>query len=149
MSAVWQCNDDLRQFLVCVGSRRAAGALQQVEALQLLQPPGGRAGKAGRQAESALEHTVDAAGPPFYDNVHIQVEGIGQSTHAHTHTRACRIATPSPDINSTPMPCPADDVLFYPSQFNASGYSPTLLKGDIQLPPTVNESLLTKVGGAG
>lgn len=40
---------------------------------------------------------------------------------------------------------PADDVLFYPAQFNASGYSPELLKGDIQLPPTVNESLITKV----
>ncbi|WIA13263.1 hypothetical protein OEZ85_006851 [Tetradesmus obliquus] len=36
------------------------------------------------------------------------------------------------------------DVLFYPAQFNASGYSPELLKGDIQLPPTVNESLITK-----
>jgi choline-sulfatase len=39
------------------------------------------------------------------------------------------------------------DVLFYPAQFNASGYSPALLTGDIQLPSTYDESLLTKVGG--
>ncbi|KAI8473712.1 MAG: alkaline-phosphatase-like protein [Monoraphidium minutum] len=36
------------------------------------------------------------------------------------------------------------DVLFYPAQFDASGYSSAMLTGDIRLPPTVNESLATK-----
>lgn len=36
---------------------------------------------------------------------------------------------------------PFADVLFYPNQFEASGYDPSLLDGDIQLPPTVNENL--------
>ena len=36
------------------------------------------------------------------------------------------------------------DVLFYPSQFAASGYSPSLLQGDVQLPQTYAETLLTK-----
>jgi hypothetical protein len=39
------------------------------------------------------------------------------------------------------------DVLFYPAQFNASGYDPAMLTGDIQLPSSFNESLRTKVGG--
>jgi len=36
------------------------------------------------------------------------------------------------------------DVLFYPSQFAASGYDPDMLEGGIQVPNTVNESLITK-----
>jgi len=36
------------------------------------------------------------------------------------------------------------DVLFYPGQFGASGYDPSMLEGDIQVPSTVNESLITK-----
>ena len=36
------------------------------------------------------------------------------------------------------------DVLFYPNQFAASGYSPSLLVGDVRLPLTYNESLATK-----
>ncbi|GBF93364.1 hypothetical protein Rsub_06402 [Raphidocelis subcapitata] len=36
------------------------------------------------------------------------------------------------------------DVLFYPSQFEASGYPQEMLTGDIQLPSSYNESLATK-----
>lgn len=36
------------------------------------------------------------------------------------------------------------DVLFYPMQFAASGYEESMLVGDVQLPPTYAESLLTK-----
>ena len=36
------------------------------------------------------------------------------------------------------------DVLFFPLQFAASGYSPTLLEGPIELPPTWIENLSTK-----
>lgn len=36
------------------------------------------------------------------------------------------------------------DVLFYPLQFAASGYPESMLTGDVQLPPTYAESLLTK-----
>lgn len=36
------------------------------------------------------------------------------------------------------------DVLFYPSQFNESGYSPALLEGPVDLPSTFAESLATK-----
>lgn len=36
------------------------------------------------------------------------------------------------------------DVLFYPGNYDASGYSQDMLVGDIKLPPTYNESLLTK-----
>jgi hypothetical protein len=40
-------------------------------------------------------------------------------------------------------------VLFYPAQFNASGYPPSLLTGEIRRPSTADESLLTKVGVKG
>lgn len=36
------------------------------------------------------------------------------------------------------------DVLFQPAQFDASGYPPAFLEGDVPLPPTINESLATK-----
>ena len=36
------------------------------------------------------------------------------------------------------------DVLFYPSQFDASGYSYDMLEGEIEVPLSVNESLITK-----
>jgi hypothetical protein len=36
------------------------------------------------------------------------------------------------------------DVLFQPQQFDASGYPPEYLQGDVPLPPTLNESLATK-----
>jgi len=36
------------------------------------------------------------------------------------------------------------DVLFYPAQFNASGYSPALLEGPVDVPATYFESLATK-----
>ena len=36
------------------------------------------------------------------------------------------------------------DVLFYPNNFNASGYDQSYLDGDIGLPETVDEDLSTK-----
>lgn len=36
------------------------------------------------------------------------------------------------------------DVLFYPTNFDDSGYDPAFLQGDLQLPPTSDEDLATK-----